>query len=205
MGSASRGLGLLLTNAAYLPALFQGIVGGWPLGWNDTVMPPLVPIVGMLVIGGLAWAGLSVMWPRKAVGVVLAVAGLVAVPLGFLQKEGLGVGEMVQPRYVLALMGLLMATLLLDRRPGTALGLPPTPTIVSIAALAVSGSLAFWANAQRYAYGSGTGLFDVREAPAWPGMTAVPLPVITLIAVLSTTILVSGVLVPNRRTPRVSA
>lgn len=205
MGTASRGVGLLLTNAVYLPALFQGIVGGWALGWNDTVMPPVVPIVGVLAIGGLAWAGLSSLWPRKTAGVVLAAVALAAVPLIFLQKEGLGVGEVVQPRYIMPLLGLVLATLLLPPRPSRPLTLPRAPVRVLVVGLWLSGMVAFWANAHRYAYGSGVGLFDIRVQPAWVGLTAIPLLLITLAMAATTAVLVSGVFVPSRHAPQVQA
>ncbi len=204
MGTASRGLGLLLTNAVQLPVLLQGAVGGWALGWNDTAMPPLVPFVGILAIGGAVWAGLGRLWPGKIAGLTIAVVTLVASPLWFLQKEGLGVGEVVQPRYVLPLLAIVVATLLLDRRPSDLLPWPRPPAWTVAVLLAVSASLAFWANAHRYSYGPEVGLFDIRVAPAWVGPLQVSPEVIAVVVGLATFVWIIGSLVPPRAASPVS-
>ena len=59
LGTADAGAGLLLTNLAYFPVLVQGVVGGWNLSWNDVLMPPLVPVVGVLILGALLYRGLQ--------------------------------------------------------------------------------------------------------------------------------------------------
>ena len=192
IGTAKAGLGLLLTNMAYLPVLFQGVVGGWALGWNDTVLPPLVPVVGTLAMGAIAYRGLSWMDRRKAIGTLLALGALMAVPLAFLQKEGLGVGEVVQPRYLLPLLGLLLATLSLGPAVGRPLPLAARPAWVLAIGLATSAVLAFWANAHRYFAGDGFGLFDPKVAPAWSSSTGLPLWLITAGTVVAMAAFIAG-------------
>lgn len=195
MGTASRGVGLLLTNAVYLPVLLQQAVGGGALGWNDTVMPPLVGVVGVLALGAVAYCGLSVMTRRKAVAAVVAGVALVAIPLAFLQKEGLGVGEVVQPRYLLPLMALLIVVLSLGPRVGVPIPMNRTPAVALAAGLSVSAVLAYWANAQRYFAGGTFGLFDLKIDPAWLSATGVPLWLTTLMTAAASVVFVSGVLV----------
>jgi hypothetical protein len=195
MGTTHAGLGLLLTNAAYLPVLFQGVVGGWQLGWNDTLMPPLVPVLGVAAMGAVAYRGLTLLTRRKAWGAAISAGALVAVPLVFLQKEGLGVGEVVQPRYLLPLLALLLATLSLGVRKGRPLPFPGVPAAVLAAGLTVSAVLAFWANAHRYFAGSGVGLFDPKVTPAWASATGIPLWLTTLVTVAATAVFLPGVFV----------
>ena len=195
MGTADRGLGLLLTNFAYLPATLRGIVGDGALGWNDTQLVPLVPMVGVLVLGAIAWAGLSTMWTRKAWAASFALVSLYAIPLWFLQKEGLGAGEVVQPRYLLPLLSLLVASLLLGRSVHEPIGLPRLPLIWVTGGLSVAGILAFWSNAHRYAAGTNVGIFDPGMVPAWTNSAGVPLWAATAIAVVGTCVLMWGALI----------
>jgi hypothetical protein len=126
-------------------------------------------------MGALAYRGLTWMDRRKATASLVSAAALVLVPLAFLQKEGLGVGEVVQPRYVLPLMAILLATLGLGPRIGVPLNLPRLPATVMAVGLAGSAVLAFWANAHRYFAGSGFGLFDPKVDPAWLSGSGIPL------------------------------
>lgn len=197
MGTASRGWGLLLTNATQLPVLIEGIVGRWALGWNDTPLPPLVPFVGLLVVGGLLWAGLSRLDRAKALALAVATAALIAVPLWFLQKEGLGVGEVVQPRYLMPLAILVLAVALLDPRVTRTLRLPRTPAAIATGALWLSATLAFWVNAHRYAYGPEAGLFDLRVPPQWEGLIGVHPAIVTGVVLVTTGLLMIGSFWPH--------
>ena len=193
------GLGHLLTNAVYLPLLVQQAVGFGALGWNDTVVPPLVPFVGVLGIGALAYAGLAVLTRRKVAALIVATTALVVVPLAFLQKEGLGVGEVVQPRYILPLLALVVAVLGLGPRVAEPLALARVPMAVLAGGLSVAAVLSFWANAHRYFAGSGIGLFDPKVAPAWVSSAGVPLWLTTLATGAASIAFVTGVLVTMPR------
>lgn len=200
LGTAESGAGLLLSNLVELPSLWIGAVGDWPLGWVDTVMPTLVPVVGILVIGGLLLHGLGVMWPRKAVVAGLAAAALVAVPMAFLYAQRLLVGQMIQPRYVLPLLTLTVAMTLLGVRAGRPLWLQPAQAWAIGTGLVISATLAFWVNLHRYAFGAGIGLLPRSVAAAW----SPPVPMLALLSVaaLAGTVLVAGILA---RTIRASA
>ena len=195
MGTADRGLGLLLTNFGYLPATFRGIVGDGALGWNDTMLVPLVPMVGVLVVGAMAWAGLSTMWTRKAWAASFTLVSLYVIPLWFLQKEGLGAGEVVQPRYLLPLLSLLVASLLFGRSVQVPIVMPRLPLIWVAGGLSVAGIVAFWSNAHRYAAGTNVGIFDPGMVPAWINSAGVPLWVSTAIVVVGTCVLMWGALI----------
>ena len=201
MGTTDAGAGLFLTNLVYLPTLFQGIVGGWNLGWNDTLMPPFIPVIGTVVVGALLYRGLQEPTARKLVTVALAAGALVAVPIVFLQSQRLGVGEVVQPRYLLPLLTLLLGVVSLGPRLGRPLRLAATPAIIIAVGLTLSALLAFWANAHRYFAGNGFGLFDPKVDPAWTTSSGIPLLVIVVINVLATAVYVSGLFQIIARAP----
>jgi hypothetical protein len=199
MGTTDAGAGLLLTNLAYLPVLFQGIVGGTQLGWNDTLMPPLIPVVGVLVLGALLYRGLQQPTRRVLVASGIAAVALVAVPIVFLQMQHLGVGEVVQPRYLLPLLTLLIGVVSLGPRLGIGLPLPRVPLAMLAVGVSASALLAFWANAHRYFAGSGVGLFDPKVSPEWLSSSGVPLWLTTLVVTVATVTFVSGVFVTIRQ------
>jgi hypothetical protein len=204
LGTADAGIGLLLTNVTYLPLLVQGIVGGWNLGWNDVVMPPLVPVVGVLALGALAYRGLQEARPRKLWAATLALAALVAVPVAYLQSQRLGVGEVVQPRYLLPLLTLLVGVLCLGPRLRTPLPFPSVPRAVLLVALSASSVLAYWAYAHRFAAGANLGLFDPEALTLSTSGAGLPAWLTTLVVATATVVLVTGVLVLNdqRRSER---
>jgi hypothetical protein len=193
------GAGLLLTNLAYLPVLFQGIVGGTQLGWNDTLMPPLIPVVGVVILGALLYRGLQQPTRRILVTSGIAALALVAVPVTFLQMQHLGVGEVVQPRYLLPLLTLLIGVVSLGPRLGVGLDLPRVPQVLLATGLSLGAVLAFWANAHRYFAGSGVGLFDPKVSPEWLSSAGVPLWITTLGVTVATVTFVSGVFVSIRQ------
>lgn len=155
MGAAERGIGLLLTNVTYVGVYVQGVVGGWPLSWNDVVLPPGIPIIGTLVLGAVIALGMRTMTVRKAWALGLAAVTLIVVPLAFLQREGLGVGDVVQPRYIAPLLLLVVMIALLDADV-----FPRGVRWAMTIGLAVNASMAWWVFTHRFAYGSTVGWFD---------------------------------------------
>jgi hypothetical protein len=157
MGAAERGIGLLLTNVTYIGVYVQGVVGGWPLSWNDVTLPPSIPIIGTLALGAVLALGMRAMSRRKSWALAVSAAALVTVPLVFLQREGLGVGDVVQPRYIAPLLLLVITVVLLDK--------PPMPRAVMwtlVVGLAWSASVSWWVFTHRFAYGSDVGWFDAQ-------------------------------------------
>jgi hypothetical protein len=173
------------------------------LGWNDTFLPPLVFAFGVLALGALTYRGLVNIPPRKAVAAGLALGALVLVPLTFLQREGLGVGEVVQSRYLLPLIVLLLAVLSvrfpLRGRRASGLELPTAVAWVLAIAMAASASLSLWVHAHRYASGAERGLFDVDLVMEWTGITPLPLPLVVLVGVIATALYIGAGLALTKR------
>ena len=189
MGGTEPGAGLLATNVVYLPVYLSGAVGGMALGWNDTALPPMVFVFGLLALGALAYRGIQQLSTRKTVATLLALAAMVAVPLVFLQREGLGVGEVVQARYLLPLMVVFFATVSLPaafakvRAAGLPLARPAAWSIGTL--MAVTASLSLWVHAHRYAAGTTRGLFDIDLQMDWTGLLAIPLPLVVAVGVFA--------------------
>lgn len=203
MGGTEPGAGLLLTNIVYLPVYLIGALGSMALGWNDTYIPPMVFVFGTLALGALAYRGMQRLSARKAAASLLALVALVVVPLVFLQREGLGVGEVVQARYLFPLMVVLCATLSLPvtyakaRAPGLALPRAAAWTIGF--AMATTASISLWVNAHRYAAGSTRGLFDLDLQMDWTGLLSVPLPLVVAIGVLASIVYVGAAMTTVHR------
>ena len=115
-----------------------------------------------------------------------------AVPIAYLQSQRLGVGEVVQPRYVLPLLTLVVGVVSVGPRLGRPLPMPRVPGALIAAGLSVSGILAFWAYAHRFVAGPDVGLFDPSFDVAWVTGVGVPLPVTFAVTVLTTALLVGG-------------
>ena len=195
MGGATPGVGLLLTNVVYLPVYLSGVVGGMALGWNDTALPPLVFVFGLLAMGALVYRGVASNARRKTVASLLALLALIVVPLAFLQREGLGVGEVVQARYLLPLIIVLFATLSLavpyGRPTDPGLFLPRAFAWTLGPGMAASAGLSLWVNAHRYSSGSTRGLFDIDLELEWTGVSALPLPLVVGIGITFTAVYVA--------------
>jgi hypothetical protein len=194
MGTNEPSPGLFLSNVVQLPVYLLGAVGGKALGWNDTIVPPMVGVFGVLALGALVYRGLVTMSPRKVLASLIALSALLAVPLAFLQREGLGVGEVVQARYLLPLIIVLFATLSLAipyaRPTDRGLYLPRAFAWVLGLGIAASAGLSLWINAHRYASGSTRGLFDIDLELEWTGITALPLPLVVGIGIAFTAVYV---------------
>lgn len=189
LGTSKEVPDLFWNNLIELPQLIQGIVGGWPLGWNDTTLPSLVSVVGLAVVGALIFAGISHMWVNKLVAALIAFVAFIGFPLVFMQTQGVSVGEVVQSRYLLPLFTLLMAVIMLMPRVKEPLVLPRIPAVVITIGLWVSAGVAFWANAHRYSVGNSLGLFDVSINWSY----GPPLWVTTTLAVISSGVFIAGV------------
>ncbi len=191
-GDQDSGVGLLLTNITQLPQLFQGIVGG-SLGWFDTNMPAIVTFIGVMVVGGLLYRGLAQASTRQIIAMSIAVSALILVPLAYLQSQHLNVGELVQPRYILPLLTVLIATACLSSNPMRRLTLPKAPAITIGALLAISACVAYWVNVQRYIAGQFHPLIEATLPVKWSPLLHAPLVPVSIVTALATVAWVMGI------------
>jgi len=101
--------GQLYANVTNLPTLWVGGFGVWGLGWLDTAMSPIVWVVGWGVFLSVVFSAIMYFNLQQGLSVTLIFAALIFVPLLALTASGLLVGQFVQPRYLTALLGMLVA------------------------------------------------------------------------------------------------
>jgi hypothetical protein len=105
---------LWFRNISQWPRLIDGSVGGWPLGWFDTPMPPMTSFYSFLVLIGFFFIGLRVTtWPKN-ISLILIMGAIFYLPLRILYLGFNFVGEGVQPRYFLPLLMVFMGIALLS-------------------------------------------------------------------------------------------
>jgi hypothetical protein len=197
LGTSEQSSNLFWTNLIQFPYLVQGIVGGWPLGWNDTALPAFVSVIGLLVIGAIAYVGLSHVWANKVVALTFTFIAFIGFPLIFMQTQGIAVGEVVQSRYLLPLFAVLITVVMIPARVKKPIQIQRVPAILIFCGLWISSSLAIWVNVHRYssvAADGSNGVNDVFSADiVWS--YGPPLIVTVTVAVLAGAVFVAGVFI----------
>ncbi|WP_427869670.1 DUF2142 domain-containing protein [Leucobacter luti] len=160
---------LLLNNAIDLPELLLGVLGQnferspyTGLGWLDTPLPALVWVPTTLVFGGVLFASFARMDLRRAIALAGVALATVGIPMILLLQNNVGVGWQVQPRYIMPLVVMLMATALTptgrgEREAIHGTGIDARAPLFGIpqlwagaALLAVANSVALYTNMVRY-------------------------------------------------------
>jgi len=113
-------IGTTFRNVVTLPDLWVGSFGFWGLGWLDTPMPSSVWVVTFGIFIALVFGSVKYFSRKQAIAAATVLFALALVPLYTLAVNGLIVGQIVQPRYLLPLVGLLAAVSLY--RPESNLG-----------------------------------------------------------------------------------
>jgi len=193
-GESDSGVGLLLTNMTQLPQLFQGIVGG-ALGWFDTAMPASVTFIGVLAVGALLYRGLAQADKRQIIALGIAASALALVPLAYLQSQHLNVGELVQPRYILPLLTVLIATAGVSVKPSQKLSLPIAPALFLGVLLSISAMVAYWTNIQRYIAGQQHPLIEGTLQIKWNPLLDLPLIPVNIVTAAATAVWIIGLFV----------
>jgi len=142
---------LLGSNFIEMPGLYLGALGGDEIGWGDTPLPSTVLFASFAVVVALAVVGAGALWRRKVAAIAVVLVLLIALPMVIFYSSNATVGNLVQPRYMLPLMIVLIGLLLLPP-PG---GLRPTRVLAISAALMLSSaqSIALHTNLRRYVTG----------------------------------------------------
>jgi hypothetical protein len=102
-------LGGTFKNVVTLPDLWVGSFGTWGLGWLDTPMPSSVWFVTFGIYFALVFGSVRNFSRKQSIAVVIVIFALTFIPLYTLAVNGLLVGQIVQPRYLLPLLALLLA------------------------------------------------------------------------------------------------
>ncbi|MBK5238076.1 MAG: DUF2142 domain-containing protein [Actinomycetales bacterium] len=157
---------LFMANMVEVPSLWAGIFGTWGLGWLDTTMPGVVWVLSGGVFAGLIALGLSRTWRRKNLALLVVGLTLWLLPVIILVKSNAVVGSYVQPRYILPLF-ILLAGLVLLRKPGENLRLNSTQAIVLAAFSVLAFALALRTNMRRYINGVSNATWNLNANIGW--------------------------------------
>ena len=144
---------LLYSNFIEISGLWTGSFGTWGIGQIDTPTPSLVAALAVPVFFFFVLFGLSKVNAGKCIALAFIVVSFLTVALWTLQGNSKHVGELVQPRYLLPLLFLLVGTAILVPNRETGLRLSHAQRHVIVGLLAVSQSLALHATMRRYITG----------------------------------------------------
>ncbi|MFF5626052.1 DUF2142 domain-containing protein [Microbacterium sp. LWH10-1.2] len=171
----SGGLMSIVNNFLALPSLWTGALGmGWGLGWLDTGMPAILWAATLFCFVGVLFAALRWQGWRKLIALIGTGASVIVIPLYILYTGNAMVGENVQPRYLLPLLTLFLATALApsihgetvseNRPPHGPVRLNGMQLWVIVALISGAQALAIYTNTKRY---SGSGILAGKTAWWW--------------------------------------
>lgn len=140
-----------LHNLLGIPALWSGALGGWGLGWLDTLMPAIVPTFATAVFFAAFAIGIRRLAPRHLIAVLLTVGAIWGVPFILLAQSHALVGSDVQPRYILPLL-IIMLGVASAKVPAVTAWRGPR-LIFAGAALSAAAVVALDVNLNRYTKG----------------------------------------------------
>lgn len=161
---------LLWRNFWEVPGLWFGVVGGYPwgsLGWLDTSLPQIVPILVLTSVIAVATASLKGASWRQIIGVLGMFGVLWFIPMYLLQIGGYKVGEEFQPRYLIPMVVVMVGMLVIRQRSAAPVFTDRFPLAAIAIALSVANSIALHTNIRRYVTGLDVGGLDLNYAREW--------------------------------------
>jgi hypothetical protein len=141
----------IVFNLLNVPTLWTGALGGWGLGWIDTIMPGIVTVLATSVFAGAIFVGIHGARGRRVIAGALALLAMWMVPFVLLYQSRAIVGSLVQPRYILPLMIITIGVTSL--RLGAVRAWSGTRVILAGIALTVAVAVALHTNIRRYTTG----------------------------------------------------
>ncbi|WP_419817080.1 DUF2142 domain-containing protein [Glaciibacter flavus] len=156
----------LYVNIVRLPELWAGSLGTNGLGWLDTPMSALVwfPAVGAFC--AVVFSGLRNVNGGRLVSLAILGALLVALPLYILGRSHLGIGDLIQPRYLLPLL-IILAGVALYQHKGLSAGLSREQMLIVAVGLAIANSWALHTNLRRYVTGLDDQALNLNAHSEW--------------------------------------
>jgi hypothetical protein len=154
-------------NLLRLPDLIVGAFGSWGLGWLDTPMPSSVWALNFGLYFALIFATLTHFSRKQLAAFLIVLMFLIAVPLLALHLSGLVVGQFVQPRYLLPLLGLLLAVALYRESSSSGLKLSRGQVWLIGFGLVATNSISLHTNLRRYLTGLDAGQINLNRDIEW--------------------------------------
>jgi len=163
----------LIANLFGIPMLWAGAFGGMGLGWLDTPMPATVWVLAGAVFCGAVFVGVDRLGARRGSALLLSATALWIVPFVLLAQSNAVVGSIVQPRYLLPLIVILLGVASLSDRSVEAWR--GSRSLIAGLALSIAMSLALHYNIRRYTVGTDSNAIDPGADAEW-WWTAAPAP-----------------------------
>lgn len=155
-----------ISNLLGIPGLWLGAFGTAPLGWLDTSLPALVPVLAFGAYCAALSIGIRAVSRRRGVALALTVLALWVAPFILLAQSGYFVASnLVQPRYILPLLIILLSLSALTARAEVEWSLPRVVVIGS--ALSIAASVSLHINIRRYTTGADQPSIDPGAAAEW--------------------------------------
>ncbi|MGP6171516.1 DUF2142 domain-containing protein [Microbacterium sp. A204] len=157
----------LLRTLLNIPQLWVGNFGAQALGWGDVELPAVVWFSTLILYAVVAFWSLSRPRDLRAnLAIALAGIALVMVPSWVIVQNGVDVGVLVQPRYVLPLQVLLLGMLLVQAGdPGVVM--PRIQRWIIVIGLAGANSASLYTVMRRYLTGTEYSGFDLNQGIEW--------------------------------------
>lgn len=146
---------LLWNNLIRLPELWAGAFGAPVAGralWLGTTVPGLIWVPALLVVGGLVFGGLRRLDLRKVLSLGAIAGMLVALPMLWLMRDHIMVGQAVQARYLYPLLIMIVAMSLLGF-DGVRAGLTRVQLLIVATTAAVGNIVIQWVTIRRFVTG----------------------------------------------------
>ena len=161
---------LLWRNFLEVPGIWFGVIGGYPwgsLGWLDTSLPQIVPMIVLASLIAVATTALKGSDWKQITGMLGMFGLLWFIPLYLLQIGGYKVGEEFQPRYLVPLVVVLVGVMVLRRDSASQVFTGRAPLALIAIGLGIANSIALHTNIRRYVTGLDIGGFDLNYAGEW--------------------------------------
>ncbi|SFR42260.1 Predicted membrane protein [Microbacterium azadirachtae] len=157
----------MLRTLLNIPKLWVGNFGTQALGWGDVALPAVVWFITLALYAGVAFWGLSRTHKLNiSIATLLAGIALVMVPSLIIVQNGVEVGVLVQPRYILPLQILFLAMILLDNSHAP-LALTGLQRGVIIVGLSAANGIALYKTFRRFLTGTGYPGIDLDQNVQW--------------------------------------
>jgi hypothetical protein len=170
-GAYSRASDLhrLIYNSIHIIELPAGALGvNWGLGWLDTVLPPIIGIVGICLIAAVTTVSL-IEATRVRIFSIVALLAFAYSTISFVLNQGSYViGELVQPRYVLPLLPLFVAVVTMSNERFNFFVSGRVRMNLIISLLVTTNAMALFTSIRRYVTGTDRPLhLNLNEKVEW--------------------------------------
>lgn len=160
---------LLWANLTRLPELWAGAFGA-PLGtqslWLGTVTPGVVWFPTIVVFGGVVFWGLKELGWRKAVSLAALVGLLIMLPMIWLMRDQILVGQGVQSRYIYPIL-IMLAMVSLSGLGGPNVQLRGVQLVCIGAVASIANLVVQWVTLRRFITGLDARWINLDEGVEW--------------------------------------